>query len=66
MGTYADAKQSARLAEAFKKAGKKLDMGKSCLRFRTLDDLPLDAIAKAIASTTPERYIAMYEASRRA
>ena len=65
MGTYADATQSARMAAAFKRAGKKLDMGKSCLRFRALDDLPLAAIGEAIASTPPERFIALYEAGRR-
>jgi hypothetical protein len=65
MGTYADAKQPARVAAAFEKAGKKLDMGKSCLRFRALDDLPLAAIGEAIASMPPERFIALYEAGRR-
>ena len=42
------------LREGFKKAGKKLDMGKSCVRFRKLDDLPLDVIGKAIGSTLKE------------
>lgn len=53
------------IAEEFRKAGKKLDMGKSCLRFKKLDDLPLDVIGQAIASTSPDRYIAQHEASRR-
>ena len=51
-------------ADAFKRAGKKLDMGKSCLRFKNLDDLPLDAVGRAIASTPPEKFIAQYEAGR--
>jgi hypothetical protein len=51
--------------EAFKKAGKKLDMGKCCVRFRKLDDLPLDVIGQVISRTPPEKYIAYYEASRR-
>jgi Domain of unknown function (DU1801) len=59
---YMDAKQGEALKDAFAKAGKKMDMGKSCLRFKSLDDLPLDAIGKVIASTPPERYIAMHEA----
>ncbi len=50
--------------EAFKKAGKNLDMGKSCVRFRKLDDLPLDVIGEAIARVTPEKYIAYYETTR--
>jgi hypothetical protein len=60
-----DSEQEAFLKEAFKKAGKKLDMGKSCLRFKQLDDLPLDVIARVVASTPPDKFIAQYEASRR-
>jgi hypothetical protein len=52
------------LKDAFRKAGKKLDMGKSCIRFRKLDDLPLDAIGSIIASTTPDQFIAIMEAAR--
>jgi hypothetical protein len=40
-------------------------MGKSCLRFKKLDDLPLDVIGRVIAGTPPEDFIASYEASRR-
>lgn len=59
---YADPEQGEALREAFAKAGKKMDMGKSCLRFRKLDDLPLDALGKFIASTPPEKLIAIHEA----
>ena len=52
------------LRREFEKAGKKLDMGKSCIRFRRLDDLPLDVIGRAVASTPPEKFIEQYEASR--
>jgi hypothetical protein len=64
MGAYGDPEQDAQLRAAFKAAGKKLDMGKSCLRFRKLEDLELDAVAKAIASTPPKRYIELYEAAQ--
>ncbi len=64
MGPVLDGGQDAWIREAFRKAGKKLDMGKSCIRFRSLDDLPLDALGEAIASTPPDAYIAAYEASR--
>ena len=64
MGAYADADQEARLKEAFTRAGKKFDMGKSCLRFRTLDDVLWQAICQVVASTPPEDYIAHYEAAR--
>ncbi|HEX7150892.1 MAG TPA: DUF1801 domain-containing protein [Thermoanaerobaculia bacterium] len=64
MNVYADSEHEQLLREEYKKAGKKLDIGKSCLRFKKLDDLQMDAVAKIIASTTPEEYIARYEATR--
>lgn len=64
MGVYGDGEQARRFREAFEQAGKKLDMGKSCVRFRRADDLALDAVGTVIASTTPEQYIALYEKSR--
>jgi hypothetical protein len=58
------AESMAALKEAYQKAGKKLDMGKSCLRFRRLEDLPLDVIGQLIARITPEKYIAFFKATR--
>jgi hypothetical protein len=49
------------LADAFKKAGKRLDMGKCCLHFKELDDLELTSVAKVIAMSTPDEYIAYYK-----
>jgi hypothetical protein len=63
MCVYGDAESSFR--ERYLASGKRLDMGKSCVRFRTLDDLPLDLIADEIAATPPDKFIADYEASRR-
>lgn len=57
-------KQRKELDAGFKKIGKKPDMGKSCIRFQTPDDLPLETIAKLIAEMSPEEFIAMYEESR--
>ena len=65
MCAYTDSKAETLLKAGFAKAGKKLDMGKCCLRFTSLDDLPLDVVAQAIASQTPEEFIAVYEASRK-
>jgi hypothetical protein len=48
----------------YKQSGKKLDMGRSCVRFKTLEDLPLDLIGKAIAKTSIEEFIQIYEKSR--
>ena len=64
MGVYQDPEQEAQLREAFERAGKKLDMGKSCLRFKKLEDVPLDVIGEVIASTPPEQFIARYEQAR--
>lgn len=64
MTVYGNAKQAAWFKQEFKKAGKKLDMGKSCVRFRTLEDLPLSVIAQVVASTPMDKYIAWYQASR--
>lgn len=63
-GPYLDPAQAARLRDGFREAGLRLDMGKSCLRFRALEDLARGPLAQVIASTPPERFIALYEASR--
>lgn len=49
---------------AYKKSGKRLDMGKACLRFKKIDDLPLDLIARTIASVSVEEFLDTYEQSR--
>ncbi|MFB3852625.1 MAG: DUF1801 domain-containing protein [Vicinamibacterales bacterium] len=64
MSVYSDPEQTAWLKKEFGKAGKKLDMGRSCLRFRKLDDLPLEAIAQVIAATPPETFIERVETAR--
>ena len=53
-----------RLRAAYADAGIKFDMGKSCLRFRDLSGIDLDAVGDILASVPPERYIELYEASR--
>ena len=63
MSAYTGEQEQA-IRDAFEAAGKKLDMGKSCIRFRKLDDLPLEALGRIIAATPPEAYIAQYEAVR--
>ena len=65
MCAYADPAQTKALEEGFRKAGKKLDMGKSCIRFKSLDEVPLDVIGTVVASTPVDRYIEIYEATRR-
>ena len=50
--------------EAYAASGKKLDMGKSCVRFKRLEDLPLDVVGEAIARTPVDAFIAKYEEAR--
>jgi len=50
-----------RFREAWAKTGKKLDMGKCCIRFRKLDDLALDLIGEAIRCVSARGFIKEYE-----
>ena len=59
-----DAQVLGRLKAAFKQAGKKFDMGQSCVRFKQADDLPLDAIGAEIAAVPLDRYVAHVESAR--
>ena len=53
-----------RFRSAWAASGKKLDMGKSCIRFKRAETLALDEIRDEIAATTPAQFIAIYEATR--
>lgn len=64
MCVYSNSDNERVLREAYARAGKKLSMGKSCLRFKRLDELELDVISQIIASTPPELFIKQYEAGR--
>ncbi|HTR51642.1 MAG TPA: DUF1801 domain-containing protein [Kofleriaceae bacterium] len=66
MSVYGDAKLRAWFEKAYKASGKKLDMGKSCVRFKQLEDLPLGVIGDAIAKVPVDAYIAAYHATRAA
>lgn len=64
MGIYASPENEAWFREEYQKSGKRLDMGKSCLRFKRLEDLPLDLVGKAIGLLSVEAFIQRYEQSR--
>ena len=49
---------------AWKKTGKPLDMGKSCIRFKKIDDVALDVLGKTIKKMTVKRFIGIYEQAR--
>jgi uncharacterized protein YdhG (YjbR/CyaY superfamily) len=61
MCVYGDDTHRGWFEEEWKKTGKKLDMGKSCIRFRKLDDLPLDLVTEAVARVPVEKFLAHYE-----
>ena len=61
MGIYVDEAQARWFVEEWMKTGKKLDMGKSCVRFKKLDDVPLEVIGKAIKRMPVKKYIELYE-----
>lgn len=51
--------------EAWLATGKKLDMGKSCIRFKKLEDVPLEVIGEAIRRVPVASYLRYYEAARK-
>lgn len=61
---YGDTETERWFRERWASTGKRLDMGKSCVRFRRLDDLPLDVIGETIARTSVERYVERYREVR--
>ncbi len=63
MTVYASGEEEAWFREQWEKSGKKLDMGKSCVRFRKLDDVPLDVIGQAFKRITARQHIAHYAAA---
>lgn len=60
-GAYMDEEQ---FKANYRKTGKPLDMGKSCLHFKKVDDLATDFLAETIAGTTPAEVIDRYETAR--
>ena len=61
---YADTETRDGFLDSYKATGKRLDIGKSCVRFRRLDDLPIELIGEAIAACNVDAFIAMNERAR--
>ena len=59
-GIYSNDKLREQFIADYKATGKRMDMGKSCVRFRKLDDLPLELVSKAIAALNMEEFIKIY------
>lgn len=62
---YQDPERDRLIEQYFGKTGKKLNMGKSCVRFRKIEDLPLDLITEMISDYPPEKFINQYEEGRK-
>ena len=64
MNIYCDPETERWFTESHQAAGKKLDMGKACIRFKAPADLAMDLIGQAIARTPVAQFIERYEAAR--
>ncbi len=58
-----DSEFEAWFREAWAKTGKKLDRGKSCVRFKNIDDVPLEVIGRAIKRVPVKKFIEFYESA---
>jgi hypothetical protein len=65
MNIYGDKKEEEWFKKEYEKSEKKLNMGKSCVRFKKVEDLPLDLIGKAVARITIKEFIELYEKARK-
>lgn len=61
MCVYSDPGHQAWFRKAWAAAGKKLDMGKACVRFKKIDDVPLKVIGEAVKRVPAKKFIEHYE-----
>lgn len=59
---YADAELARWFRSEYEATGKRMDIGKSCVRFKSIDDLPLELVGDAIARVPLDDFVGMYEA----
>lgn len=64
MSVYGDKKLYEWFLKEWGKTGKKINMGKACVRFRKLEDIPLELIGKVIGKVSVDEHIKKYEAAR--
>lgn len=63
MGVYGSSGLAQWFNQAWAASGKKLDMGKCCVRFKKIEDVALDVIAEAIRRQTTAKYVEQYESA---
>ena len=61
---YGDPEAERWFRDRWAATGKKLMMGKTCVRFRRLDDVPLEVIGETIARADPDRMVARHQGAR--
>jgi uncharacterized protein YdhG (YjbR/CyaY superfamily) len=65
-GIYASEDSREKFEKAYKATGKRFDVGKSCVRFRKLEDLPVELIGETIASMDAEELVGRAKTARAA
>jgi uncharacterized protein YdhG (YjbR/CyaY superfamily) len=65
MGIYMSDEARQDFEAKYKATGKRFDVGKSCVRFKKLDDLPLDLIGDAIAAQAVDEFVNCYNTARK-
>jgi len=60
MSIYAFEQARENFERDWKASGKKLNVGKACIRFKNLESAPLDVIQKALSQVTVEEYVERY------
>ena len=60
-GIYMSEETRREFEDAYRATGKRLDVGKSCVRFRRLEDLPLELVGDCIAAEDVEAFVARFE-----
>ena len=63
MGIYGSDDLRDWFEEAYRATGKRMDVGKSCVRFTKLDDLPLDVVGEAVGAVSLDEFLAMHDAA---
>ncbi|MGC9395518.1 MAG: iron chaperone [Anaerolineae bacterium] len=56
-GVYIDAEARQAFEAAYRATGKRMDIGKSCVRFRKLEDLPLELIGQSVAAMEMDEFV---------
>jgi uncharacterized protein YdhG (YjbR/CyaY superfamily) len=63
-GIYMDEEERAAFEDQYRATGKRYDVGQSCVRFRKLDDLPLELIGEVISRYSVEEYVQKFKEIR--